>query len=192
VTRSALRTEACHSAVPANGPAVPAFQEHHMNRITNVTTLVVCGLAAALCCAPAQATYRDTSAGGACQPAAGNSFTRGNNYITNIGTSTQYVICHFAMADAADVPTQASYLYVSTSSTIAGSTINCTAQTGGYYLGVNHVGTSNARSYTFPSAGYYTLQWDASQIIRSSTYSTFTLNCRMDPGTRMGLIEYWD
>jgi hypothetical protein len=166
----------------------------------NLTALVAVGIAAValLGAGPVAAgttTYRDTSGGGACHAASGGaagSFTYGNNYITNTGTTTQYVICHFGMVDVVDLMPPTQLFQVSISTTVANRTVLCTAQTGAYFAGTNHIASSNARTHTFDAVGDFSLQWDASQIIRTSAYTTFTLNCRMDPGTRVGVIEYWD
>ena len=138
--------------------------------------------------------YRDTSAGGACQPASGGasgSFSHSNNYLTNIGTTTQYIICHFAMDDAEFTPTNTNLLNVHIQSTQAGTRIvTCTAQTGSFYNGVNQVYRNQTRTYTFSAAGHTYLDFDESVLTRTVPWHTFTLNCRMDPGTRVGLIEY--
>jgi hypothetical protein len=138
--------------------------------------------------------YRDTSAGGACQPASGAasaSFSHSNNYVTNLGTTAQYVICHFAMDDAVYTPSATELLVVHVQSTQAATrTVACSAQAGSFYNGTNQVYSAQLRSYTFSHADDAYLEFDHAAIVRGSPWHTFTLNCRMDPGTRVGLIEY--
>jgi hypothetical protein len=144
----------------------------------------------------ASATYRDTSAGGACQAASGaneKSFNYSNNYVTNIGTTSQFVICHFAMADGQITPTATSFFAVNTQSTQAGVRIvSCSLQTGSFYNGANHIISNNVSAHTYDAVGYYRLDWTETAVVRNAVYDTVTLNCRMDPGTRLGIIEYWD
>ena len=137
--------------------------------------------------------YRDTSAGGACHAANGAnaaSFNFSNNYVTNTGTTTQYIICHLQMEDAF-VPVATEFFAVHVQSTQAGTRIvSCSAQTGSFFNGVNQVKSAQVQAYTFSGPGSTDLNWNESTMARVSPWFTVTLNCRMDPGTRVGLIEY--
>lgn len=137
-------------------------------------------------------TFRNTSAGTACHAANGAvaaSFVRSGNYITNTSSSTQFVICHFGMHDT-DGLKAVTLFQIAISSTQPARTVVCTAQTGSYHHATNNVTSSVARSYTFPAVGWQYLQWTASALTRSVYWDVLTLNCRMDPGTRLGVIEY--
>ena len=151
-------------------------------------------LATALAAPAARSTqYHDASAGTSCHPAAGNSglFTRSNNYITNAGTVSQYVACSFVMSDASSTVQNTAYLAVHTESTQAGTrTVACGAQTGAYYGGANQVHAGSVMSHTFIAPGNISLIWTASTLPRSQPYHVMTMTCKLDPGTRMGLIEY--
>jgi hypothetical protein len=159
-----------------------------MNCRLAIALLIVATAAAS----PAQAAgYRNTSAGGACHPANGaaTKFTRANNYITNNNATAQFVVCNFQMDDAANPPDVYIYLALYIQSASAGTTVTCVAQTGNYDDLGNHVRSSASRTYTFASdGGASSLGWEPGTLVRLSSFDVLTLNCKMDPGTRLGTI----
>ena len=153
-------------------------------------------VAAVLCAATAASPssagpYRNVSAGSACHPANGaaTKFTRANNYIINNNATAQFVVCNFEMDDASTTPVQNIYLALFMQSAHAGATVTCIAQTGHFDDGGNAIRTSAARATTFASdgAGSY-LEWGTGVLLRDSSIDILTLNCKMDPGTRLGTL----
>jgi hypothetical protein len=142
----------------------------------------------------ATAAYRDVSGGAACKGANGAasaSFTYSNNYLTNIGSTPQYIICNFQMDDASFVPAPTESLILHAYNTQAVSrTLSCSAQTGGYYYGSNYVASNSVKAHTFASVGSDYLTWTPSLLVRNYPYDVLTINCRLDPGIRVGLIQY--
>jgi hypothetical protein len=164
---------------------------------TSLCAFMVIAAAGALgASGPAAATvYSDTSAGGACHPAGGGAaskFTYSNNYLTNIGTTDQYVICHFGMNDTVTPVTNPSLLYISVAAGGTSGTISCVAQHGSFYLGANHVESSQTRSASMSAGASGTLSFDTSTMTRTQVYNTFTVNCRVPGGFKLALIEYWN
>src|SRR5690242_5207316 len=103
-------------------------------RTVRLSTASIAGaLLVLLAPSPASANiHRDTSAGGACQAAAGGStaFTFGNSYLLNKGTTPQYVICQFTQLDFGDDHLPPERLDVYYSSGASGDTISCVVQMG--------------------------------------------------------------
>jgi hypothetical protein len=140
------------------------------------------------------AVFRDTSAGGACHAANGAAaakFSYGNNLLTNNATNDQFVVCHFQMDDDQAV-TLTTPLYVSAaiSPGATGGTVTCLAQMGYFLSGQSLVSASISRSATLPAGEHTTLAWNAVSWGRTEPYQTLTLNCRLPPGFRMGLIQW--
>ena len=168
----------------------------------NIPTTSLCALVvfvgALSASQPAAATHaHDTSAGGACHAANGaadGKFTYSNNYLTNIGTTDQYVICHLQMDDDDSVPlTHPVYLAVHTVAGATAGTITCVAQEGAFYTGAsNTIASSSARSATLDVGLNSNLNWDTNLLTRPAIYYTLTLNCKVPGGFKLGLIEYWE
>ena len=157
--------------------------------------LCVAVLAAAMGASPASAAaYRNASAGAACHAANGalaSKFTFNLNYLTNIGTTDAYVICSLPMDDASTTPDTIIKLSVSFTVPAALSTVTCVAQAGNYVT-TNNIYHSAAESRTTASANQsLTMQWE-NYIPRGGVINVVTLNCKLPPGTKMGLIERWE
>jgi hypothetical protein len=160
----------------------------------SVVLAVATAVAALVAAAPVQAyNYRDASAGGVCHGASGASSTLTFNlqFLTNVGTTDQYVICNLGNDDLGSWsgPVRLSaYFRLPT----AGSTVTCTAQIGSWYDGVTHVRSSQSQTYTSsgPNANV-TLTWDHTTLVRYQPYEVLMLNCKLPPGAQMGLIEHW-
>jgi hypothetical protein len=153
------------------------------------TGLVV---AIAMAAGPADtARYRHTSAGGACHVANGGAagkFTFNNHYLTNIGTTDQYVICHFEMDDPTALPNSVDYLGVQAFAPYPDMTVTCVAQTGNYVDGTVNLQSSVARSYTtFGANAPFALEWIGA-LTRQNVTQVLTLNCKVPPGAKLGLI----
>jgi hypothetical protein len=162
-----------------------------------ILPLAVCALtlvAAATGAAPARADdNRSTNGGSACHPANGAAaakFSRANHYITNNNTTDQYVICHLPMDDTSGYVAEIAYLIVHVQAAGAGSVV-CVAQTGSYAEGQLFVRGNVARSYAFSAAGSTALIWSG-VLPRESPNDVLTLNCKLTPGMRLGLIERKD
>jgi hypothetical protein len=164
---------------------------------TTLCAFMVIAAAAALgATGPAAATtnYNDTSSGGACHAAAGSAepkFTYANNYLTNISTTDQYVVCHFAMNDSSiPSPLQLTDLVVHTASGSTTGTLICVAQYGAYYSGANHVESTQTQNLPLGAGSYGQVNFSAT-FTRTQIYNTFTLNCKVPAGFKLGLIEFW-
>jgi hypothetical protein len=167
-----------------------------MGKLTTALGSLALVAIAAIAPSPASAVvYHDTTAGGACHAANGaaaSHFTYGNHYVTNVGQTSEYVIC-LLVSDDIDAGTHSpAKLAVAISSTVEQATVSCSAQTGSYFGGAINNHGSNAQTYTFATAGSSTLTFDTSKLPRQFLQDVVTLNCKMDPGTRLGLIEYWN
>jgi hypothetical protein len=157
---------------------------------------VLATLAAALALAPGAAqsnTYRDESAGTACQGSNGaaSKFTYTMQYLTNVGTVDQYVVCDLTSHDATNQPLTPDVFRVNFTMAQAGSTITCTVQTGSHHTGTNHIISSSAETYTSVNSnenGY--LDWEPASIVRNDPFDVLMLNCKVAPGTKVGLIQY--
>ena len=157
---------------------------------------LVASLAAALGTSPAAATvYRDSSAGAACHAANGAlaaKFTFNLNNLTNIGTTDAYVICHLPMDDGVSTPDHITALSVDLLAPVPGTTVTCVAQLGAYYDGVNHVYYSSSRSYTTVATNEAVrLEW-YDNIARAQHHHVLTINCKLPPNAKMGLITRWE
>lgn len=159
--------------------------------------LAVACLAVLFGATPAHALrYRDTSAGGACHPANGgaaNRFTYGNLSLTNIGTVDQYVICHLQMDDDASAltPTRPEILAVAVTAGATPGTVVCVGQIGYHANGGNNVRSSISRTTTLPASNNGFLVWNTgTPWVREFVYETLTLNCKVPPGFKLGLIEW--
>ena len=144
---------------------------------------------------PAEAAVlRDTSAGGACHAANGAAaakFSFGNNLLTNNATNDQYVVCHFQMHDdQATALTTPLYLSVAVSSGPTGGVVTCLAQMGFFASGVHSVTASVTRSTLISTGGSAAMEWNAVAWGRTDAFQTLTLNCKLPPGFRMGLIQW--
>ena len=160
-----------------------------------ILPLAVCVLvAAAIGAAPARADdYRPTNGGSACHPANGPAaakFSRTNHYLSNNNTTDQFVVCHLPMNDTGGYVAEIAHLQVHVQAAGAGSAV-CVAQTGAYSDGQLFVRGGVTRSYTFSAAGFTVLEWFG-VLPRESNNDVLTLNCRLAPGMRLGLIERKD
>jgi hypothetical protein len=146
--------------------------------------------------APAAITYRDASAGAACHAANGalaSKFTYNLNFVTNVGTTDAYVICSLPMDDASSLPDNIHTLSVAVQTSNPGATVTCVAQNGSFYDGINHIYNSASRSYTAIGANAaFFLTWDGAALHRDGIYAVLTINCKLPPGTKLGLIQRWE
>ena len=166
------------------------------DRMTAKLAAAMCVVAVATLAAPGRASaatrFYDTNGGAACHAANGgaaNKFTFNNHYLTNIGTTDQYVICHFQMDDDAAVgPATIDYLAVWVQMPTSGSTVSCVAQTGHWYNNTLFAEATVGRSYTSVGANQNAyLEWEA-VLPRASVSDALTLNCKLGPGMKLGLI----
>jgi hypothetical protein len=146
---------------------------------------------------PATATaYRDASAGAVCHAANGAlaaKFTFNLNYLTNISNTDAYVICHLPMDDAAMTPDGVGKLTVHGLIPTAGTTVTCVAQVGAFYDSTNHLYSSSAKSDTAATLNSELyLSWDSVEVPRTSNFQVLSINCKLPPGTKLGLIERWE
>jgi hypothetical protein len=141
----------------------------------------------------AAANYRYASAGAACHAANGalaSKFTFNLNYLTNVGTTDANVICSLPMDDATATPDTLTWLSVSVLVPTQGATVTCMAQTGYFFNGVNTIYRSSAQTYTATQPNVaYTLQWNSYLLERADYVSVLTINCKLPPGTKLGLIQ---
>jgi hypothetical protein len=166
-----------------------------MSTFSHRTTLAAFATAVILAAAaPASATtYRDASPGAACHPANAGAakFVSSSHTLTNNNTTTQYVICHLPLSDASTTPVSPSFLQVEIQSGGPDSTVLCVAQTGYYAGGTLFVRSSASRSYTFVTQmGTEALVWGPGVLVRQNVGEVLTLTCRMDPFTKLGLIQF--
>jgi hypothetical protein len=159
-----------------------------------LATLVATLMASlALATAPAHAlTYRDKSAGAACQGANGaaSKFTYTMQYLTNVGPVDQYVVCDMTAYDVSNEPLTPYIFRVNFTMGQAGGTITCVVQTGGHYSGSNVIRSSSAETATMGSLENGYLDWDPESIVRTQPYDVLMLNCKVPPGAKVGLIQY--
>jgi hypothetical protein len=137
-------------------------------------------------------TYRDESAGTACQGANGaaSKFTYTMQYLTNVGTVDQYIVCDLTSHDVSASVLPILIFRVNYTMPQAGSSITCTVQTGSHYNGANHIVSSSSKTYTSSNPNDFgVLDWGQT-IYRNSTYDVVMLNCKVSPGTRVGLIQF--
>jgi hypothetical protein len=144
--------------------------------------------------APATAiTYRDASAGAVCHAANGAlaaKFTYNLHYLTNVGTADAYVICNLVMEDATLTPEPLTTL--SAEVLLAGAgTATCVAQVGYFYGSELHVLRSSAQTQTTVGPGAIPMVWPVSSVQRENVYELLVINCKLPPGAKMGLIQYW-
>jgi hypothetical protein len=165
--------------------------------VPSLRLLAVACLAVLVGAGPAHAVrYRDTSAGGACHPANGaaaGKFTYGNLSLTNLGSVDQYVICHLQMDDdpTALTPTRPEILAVAVTAGATPGTVACVGQIGYHANGVNHLRSSISRSLALAAANNGFLLWNSgTPWAREFVYETLTLNCKVPPGFKLGLIEW--
>lgn len=164
---------------------------------TASTILLAATFAAAVGSAsPASAsTYLYVSAGVACHPANGAlaaKFNRNLNYLTNSGTTDGYVVCHFQMADASGAVSPFGGIHVHMQGSASGATITCVAQVGAFFSGTNLIEGSLARTYTTIAPNEsVVLSWYGG-LVRDEFEDVVTLNCKLPPGTKMGLIQRWE
>ena len=144
--------------------------------------------------AAAAATFHNTSAGVACHAANGAlaaKFTYNLNFLTNGNTTDAYVVCALNMDDTNQTPAVlnglTATLFLPTPGTAA-----CVAQTG-YFSGTNQIEGSTALTYTSTYSNL-TLQFsfDTSQLTRAGMTQVLTLNCKLPPGAKLGLIQRWE
>ena len=146
---------------------------------------------------PATATaYRDASAGAVCHAANGAlaaKFTYNLNYLTNAGTTDAYVICHLPMDDAASTPDAVGKLAVHGLIPTVGAAVTCTAQVGAFYDSSNHIYHSSAKTdpAALPNSELF-LTWDSFEVERTSAFHVLSINCKLPPGAKLGLIERWE
>jgi hypothetical protein len=67
------------------------------------------------------------------------------------------------------------------------------AQTGYFSGGYNHIQSSAAKSHTSTETDdSQQLLWtNPGAIARSGVAVVLTINCKLPPGTKMGLIQHW-
>jgi hypothetical protein len=139
---------------------------------------------------PAAASiHRNTSAGGACKSAAAGStaFTFGNTYLLNKATTYDYVICQFTQLDFGDDHLAPERLDVYFTAGATGGTPVCVVQMG-WYWGELHTSAVVARSVVMAAGASDDLTWLGSDLPRTAAAYTLTLNCKMPPGFKLGLI----
>ena len=163
----------------------------HPLRLAGATLVAVAALSSS---APAGAvTYNSTSAGTACQAAnsAATKFQWTNHYVRNLNPSQQFIVCNLPVSDATLPVPSPSLIVVDVQSGGFGSTVTCIAQTGYFMEGAVVIHSSATRSYEFVTdTGTTQLVWDAGALTRTSSYDTVTLNCKMDYGIKLGLIQF--
>lgn len=153
-------------------------------------------LFAAIPSTPAHAVAaRNLSAGAACHPANGAAaakFTYTNHTIQNIGTTDQYVICNLPMAeDLLSEPVDPQFLAVSMTAGATGGTVVCVAQIGYHSGGSTTIRSTHARSVTLAAFLNSALSWnEGTAWNRAALFETLTLNCKLPPTVRLGLIEW--
>jgi hypothetical protein len=137
--------------------------------------------------------YRNASAGSACHPANGAMAAKFNynmHYLTNVGTTDAYVICDLQMDDATSLPEDATLLAVNLLLPDAGTTVTCIAQAGVFYDGMTSIYKSQSRTW---STGFdnqpVRLEWTGIGLARTHYSQVLTLNCKLPPGAKMGLIQ---
>jgi hypothetical protein len=161
-------------------------------------TLLATTLAATLSTsfpAAASNTFHDASAGVACHPANGAlaaKFTYNLNYLTNANTTDAYVLCSLPMDDVNNAPAVLNGLMVDVFLP-SPATVTCVAQTGSYVSGANQIEGSSALTYT-SSVTNLALQFsfETALLTRAGTYRVLTLNCKLPPGAKLGLIQRWE
>ena len=164
----------------------------HSLRLTASALAVVAALSMST---PADATtYRNTSAGTACQAAnsAATKFQWTNHYVRNLNATSQFVVCTLPVSDTAYSPVLSpSSIIVNIQSGGPGSIVTCIAQTGYFYDGAVTIHSSATRTYEFVTPdGASQLVFAADALTRLTALDTVTLNCKMDPYTKLGLIQY--
>jgi hypothetical protein len=163
----------------------------YLLRAAFAATIAIAALATA---SPATAgNIHVASPGAACHAAnpGATKFTAANHYLTNNNTTAQYVMCYLPLTDTSQTPQQLSYLGVEIYSTVADGTVTCVAQTGAYVGGALGIHSSATRTDTLGMGDIGALAFGTS-LVRNNTSAAVTLNCKMDPGTRLGLIMYGD
>jgi hypothetical protein len=194
LARRTRRTDQTPS--PPGAPA-PLETETTMKRETAFRTalgVVLAGLASAIAPPAVALTSHDTSAGGACHPASGSlggSFNRNLHYLTNIGGTDAYVVCHLQMDD--DTQAQPPIWLVVHVAGQPGTQVTCTFQAGAFYDGANRVVASTSETLGFTQAATYgRLDFDVEPLVRPNYHTLLTLNCKVPAGGRLGLIERWE
>ena len=147
----------------------------------------------ALASTPTQAAYyRDTNAAAMCHPANGAAvakFTRTSHYLANNATTDQFVVCDFTMDDSSGAPWAQGTLRIEAWATAPG-TITCVAQTGRMVNGAVYATATQTRTYTFEAGNAGTsLNW-LDGIARMNNLDVLTLNCKVAPGMKLGVIEH--
>lgn len=150
-------------------------------------------LAALLAPGDALALTRYASAGTVCHSANGGAtamFVRGPQSLAHVGTSDQYVLCDLTQ-EFGTIAVGNSFLAIEASSTTAGRTITCTAQSGAHEQGVTTTYKSVARAHTFAAPGESTsLQWNEGDLLATGPWQVLVLSCRLSPGVRIGTIRH--
>ena len=96
------------------------------------------------------------------------------------------------MEDATLTPDPLNNLTVDVLLAGAGHTVTCVAQVGYFYGTELHVLRSSALTRTAAGAGESAhLVWSVSSVQRENVYELLVLNCKLPPGAKMGLIQYW-
>jgi hypothetical protein len=147
---------------------------------------------AALCLPAGEAAasiHRNTSGGGACQPASSGStsFSFNNTYLENRGTTAQYVICHFTQLDFGDDALSPERLDLYFTAGASSGTPVCVVQMG-WHWGTLHTSAAVARTATIAAGGTDDLTWLSGDLPRTTAAYTLTLNCKVPPGFKLGLI----
>jgi hypothetical protein len=134
--------------------------------------------------------------GGACHAANGalaGKFNRTLHYVTNVGTTDAYLVCHLQMDDDDASGAQSPTHFEVNVSGAPGTSITCIAQLGGYYFGTSQIAASNGKTLAFTEgATWGELAFDHAALGRSFSYIALTLNCKVPLGGRVGLIERWE
>ena len=160
-------------------------------RLLAATALTVACCVLSLPASAVDNQYFDASAGAACHAAnpAATKFQYTNHDLANLNPTAQFVVCDLHLHDFSSTPAPLTYLAVEIQST-AEATVTCVAQTGMYFSGTVTVRSSQTRSYSFVfPGGSNSLIFDTSTLARINPYDVLTLNCKMDPNTRLGLIQ---
>ena len=102
------------------------------------------------------------------------------------------MICHFDMFDiagSAPQPTSMLKIYFGAGDTVG--TPTCVVQVG-FYTQQLYTSDVTARSVTIDPGLSDSIAFDSTDMARDALYKTLTLNCKVPPGFRMGLIERTD
>lgn len=132
-----------------------------------------------------------TNGGAACKPAYGasTSFAFRTSYAENIGTTDQYVVCHFPNWDLGPPQGLESLQLYMTAGAYPG-TVVCVAGMG-YYYNTTHFTSVLSKSVTVASAGQGgVIEYLGGELPdNGGGDESLTLNCKLPRGFKFGLIR---